>query len=389
MASTRSNISLNSDSSIQLTSIQLPASGLQGYIPPEIGDFSYLQSIYLAVNSLHGSIPLELGNSPSLSEIDLGSNSFTGSLPPSIWNLCDRLVSIRFHGNQLSGSLPDPAGPNQTCDALKILDFGGNKLGGGFPLFITKFNGLQELDLSANRFTGSVPEALAQMKSIQKLNISSNNFTGKIPTEFASSKFTAESFEGNNPRLCGSPLNKCSSGSGLSPGLVAGLVIGLMAGGVVLASALICLFQRKKNKSKGIEDEELELEEGEQNGEGKLIPFQGGEHLTLEEVLNATGQVMEKSSYGTVYKAKLSDGGNIALRLLREGSCKEPAECVPLVRDYAHARHENLVPLRAFYQGIRGEKLLIYDYFPHKSLHDVLHGMFCLQLLFHYFLTGL
>ncbi|KAF3335795.1 putative kinase-like protein TMKL1 [Carex littledalei] len=374
-ASTRSNLSLNSDTSIQLTSIQLPASGLQGYIPSEIGDFSYLQSIYLAVNSLHGSIPLELGNSPSLLRIDLGSNSFNGSLPPSIWNLCDQLVSVRFHGNRLSGSLPNPAGANQTCDSLKILDFGENKLEGGFPLFITKFSGLQELDLSANRFTGSVPEALAEMKSLQKLNISSNNFTGMLPAEFANSKFGADSFEGNSASLCGSPLDKCGSGSGsgLSPGLIAGIVIGLMAGGVVLASVLIGLFQRKKNKNKGIEVEELEIEDGEQNGEGKLLVFQGGEHLTLEEVLNATGQVMEKSSYGTVYKAKLSDGGNIALRLLREGSCKDPEECIPLVREFAHARHENLVPLRAFYQGMRGEKLLICDYFPHKSLFDILH----------------
>lgn len=323
-----------------------------------------------------------------MSEIDLGSNSFNGTLPPSIWNLCDRLVSVRFHGNRLSGSLPDPAGPNQTCDSLKVLDFGANKLQGGFPLFITKFTGLQELDLSANQFTGSVPEALAEMKSLQKLNISSNNFTGKLPAGFASSKFGADSFEDNSQSLCGSPLKKCGSGSGLSPGLIAGLVIGLMAGGVVLASVLISLIQRRKNKRKEIEEEGLELEEGEQNGEGKLIVFQGGEHLTLEEVLNATGQVMEKSSYGTVYKAKLSDGGNIALRLLREGSCKEPAECVPFVREFAHARHENLVPLRAFYQGNRGEKLLIYDYFPHKSLFDILHGMFFLKFLFRYFLTG-
>ncbi|KAK1353239.1 hypothetical protein POM88_052374 [Heracleum sosnowskyi] len=60
-----------------------------------------------------------------------------------------------------------------------------------------------------------------------------------------------------------------------------------------------------------------ELEEGEDDdnggGEGKLILFQVCEHLTLEDVLNATGQVMEKTSYGTVYKAKLADGGTIVL----------------------------------------------------------------------------
>uniref|UniRef100_A0A453SD55 Protein kinase domain-containing protein n=1 Tax=Aegilops tauschii subsp. strangulata TaxID=200361 RepID=A0A453SD55_AEGTS len=106
-----------------------------------------------------------------------------------------------------------------------------------------------------------------------------------------------------------------------------------------------------------------------------MVVFQGGEHLTLGEVLNATGQVVEKASYCTVYKAKLADGGgNIELRLLREGSCKDAASCGPAVRRIGRARHENLVPLRAFYQGRRGEKLLVYDYFPHRTLHDLLHG---------------
>ncbi|CAL9225054.1 unnamed protein product [Arabidopsis halleri] len=55
----------------------------------------------------------------------------------------------------------------------------------------------------------------------------------------------------------------------------------------------------------------------------KLVVFQGGENLTLE-ILNSTRQVVEKTSYGTVYKAKLSDGGTtITLRLLRAGSCKD------------------------------------------------------------------
>ncbi|KAJ3693113.1 hypothetical protein LUZ60_012208 [Juncus effusus] len=374
-SSNRANLSLYNDSSLQLISIKLPASGLTGYIPSEIGDFSFLQSVYLSVNSLHGSIPLELGNSPSLQEIDLSSNSFNGSLPPSFWNLCDKLVSVQFHNNKLSGSLPNPAGPNLTCDSLKTVDFGENKLTGEFPLFITKFSGLQTLDLSANQLTGPVPASLAEMKTLQSLNISYNNLTGTLPTMFASSKFSADSFQGNNPSLCGSPLQKCGSGSRLSSGTVAGLVIGLMAGGVILASVLIGLLQRKKRKSiikRDIEDQEMEIE-GEEDGEGRLIVFQGGEHLTLEEVLNATGQVMEKSSYGTVYKASLSNGGFINIRLLREGSCKEADECVSVVRQISRARHENLVPLRAFYQGNRGEKLLVYDYFTSRSLFEILH----------------
>lgn len=173
-------------------------------------------------------------------------------------------------------------------------------------------------------------------------------------------------------------MKPCLGSSRLSPGAVAGLVIGLMSGAVVVASLLIGYLQNKKRKS-SVESED-DLEEGDEEeevdgggGEGKLVVFQGGENLTLEEVLNATGQVMEKTNYGTVYKAKLSDGGNIALRLLREGTCKDRSSCLPVIKQLGRVRHENLVPLRAFYQGKRGEKLLIYDYIPNISLHDLLH----------------
>uniref|UniRef100_A0A0D3H3B3 Protein kinase domain-containing protein n=1 Tax=Oryza barthii TaxID=65489 RepID=A0A0D3H3B3_9ORYZ len=66
---------------------------------------------------------------------------------------------------------------------------------------------------------------------------------------------------------------------------------------------------------------------------------------------------------------------HIELRLLREGCCKDAESCAPAVRRIGRARHDNLVPLRAFYQGRRGEKLLVYDYFPgNRTLHELLHG---------------
>ncbi|XVF32249.1 hypothetical protein REPUB_Repub17cG0065200 [Reevesia pubescens] len=373
------NLTLSKDPSLHLVSLQLPSANLSGSLPRELGEFSMLQSLYLNINSLSGTIPLELGYSSSLSDIDLSDNLLTGVLPPSIWNLCDRLVSLKLHGNSLSGSLPEPALPNSTCKNLQSLDFGNNKFSGNFPEFITRFQALKQLDLSGNMLSGSIPDSLATL-NFEKLNLSHNNFTGVLPV-FGERKFGAEVFEGNNPGLCGLPLNSCSGRSQLSPGAIAGIVIGLMTGVVVLASLFIGYVQNKKRTSRG--DSEEELEEGEEDengvvvggdsGESKLILFQGGEHLTLEDVLNATGQVTEKTNYGTVYKAKLADGGNIALRLLREGSCKDRSSCLPVIKQLGKVRHENLVPLRAFYQGKRGEKLLIYDYLPNRNLHDFLH----------------
>ena len=273
--------------------------------------------------------------------------------------------------------MPEPVLPNSTCSILQFLDLGDNQFSGPFPEFVTRFEALKELDLGNNLFSGSIPEGLANL-NLEKLNLSFNNFSGILPV-FSESKYGVEVFEGNNAGLCGPPLRTCKSSSGLSPGAIAGIVIGLMTGAVVLASLLIGYVQGKKRKSRGETEEEYEEGEDDENGsggsgDGKLILFQGGEHLTLEDVLNATGQVMEKTSYGTVYKAKLADGGSIALRLLREGSCKDSNSCLPVIKQLGRVRHENLIPLRAFYQGKRGEKLLIYDYLPNRSLHDLLHG---------------
>lgn len=373
------NLSLYRDPSLHLASLQLPSANLSGTLPREIGELTALQSLYLGVNALSGTIPLELGYSSSLSDVEMSGNMLTGSLPASIWNLCERLVSLRLHGNSLSGYLPQPALPNATCKSLQFLDLGHNSFSGGFPEFVTGFNGLKELDLGDNNLSGPIPGSLSAF-NLEKLNLSYNNFSGVLPN-FEQPKFGVEAFEGNSPELCGPPLKPCTGNSGLSPGAIAGIVIGLMAAAVVLASLLIGYFQGKKRRNNYEEEEEEDFEEledekngGGDGGEGKLIIFQGGEHLTLEDVLNATGQVMEKTSYGTVYKAKLADGGTIALRLLREGSCKDRSSSLPVIKQLGKIRHENLVPLRAFYQGKRGEKLLIYDYLPNRTLHDLLHG---------------
>lgn len=388
------NLSLHKDPSVHLLSLQLPSANLTGSLPRELGQFPLLQSLYLNINSLTGTIPLELGYSTSLSDIDFSDNLLTGSLPPSIWNLCERLVSIRLHGNSLSGSVSGPALPDSsTCKNLQFLDLGSNKFSGNFPEFITKFGGLKQLDLGSNMFTGTIPQSLVGLK-LEKLNLSHNNFSGVLPF-LGESKFGVDAFEGNSPDLCGPPLKSCTSNSGLSSGAVAGIVISLMTGAVVFASLLIGYMQNKKRKGSGESEDELndEEEEDEEHGagggggasEGKLMLFPGGENLTLEDVLNATGQVMEKTCYGTAYKAKLADGNTIALRLLREGSCKDRTSCLSVIKQLGKIRHENLIPLRAFYQGKRGEKLLIYDYLPLRSLHDLLHGLY--PLLMHFLLV--
>ncbi|XP_058736957.1 putative kinase-like protein TMKL1 [Vicia villosa] len=378
------NLSFSKDPFLHLLSLQLPSANLSGSLPRELGQFPMLQSLYLNINSLSGTIPLELGYASSLSDIDLSDNLLVGDLPPSVWNLCDKLVSLKVHGNSLSGSVSEPALPDSSCKVLQFLDLGGNRFSGDFPDFVTKFGALKQLDLGSNMFSGAISNGLVGLR-LEKLNLSHNNFSGVVPV-FGESKFGVDCFEGNSPDLCGPPLGSCDKNSSLSSGAVAGIVISLMTGAVVLASLLIGYMQNKKKKGSGESEDELNDDEEDEengggggggsvggNGEGKLMLFAGGENLTLDDVLNATGQVMEKTCYGTAYKAKLADGGTIALRLLREGTCKDRSSCLAVIKQLGKIRHENLIPLRAFYQGKRGEKLLIYDYLPLRTLHELLH----------------
>eukprot|EP01018_Ginkgo_biloba_P039898 Gb_15482 [translate_table: standard] len=372
----RTNLTLYKDPSIFVYSIQLAAAGIVGTIPKDLAKLSSLQRLYLNSNMLTGPIPLELGNSLSLAFLSLSHNQLNGSIPPSIWNLCGHLVELELDQNALVNAVPEPALPNVTCPSLQKLALSNNHLEGSVPGFLANFSNLHDLELDNNSFSGTIPESFSHL-NLSVLNLSKNNLSGSIPTFLQN--FSKDAFVGNSPSLCGPPLPTCAGESAqkgghssrLSPGAVAGIVIGLMAAMVIVVSGLILFGTSHDRKMKGELRNEFDQEE---TGEGRLVLFEGGEHLTVEDVLNATGQVLGKTSYGTVYKAKLTQGGTIVLRLLREGSVQDEDLFLPAIKDLGRLRNENLVPLRAFYEGERGEKLLVYDYMPKGSLADLLHG---------------
>lgn len=83
---------------------------------------------------------------------------------------------------------------------------------------------------------------------------------------------------------------------------------------------------------------------------------------------------MGKSTYGTVYKATLEDGSQVAVKRLREKITKAQREFETEVNLLGKVRHPNLLALRAYYLGPKGEKLLVFDYMAKGSLASFLHG---------------
>uniref|UniRef100_A0A1D1YY35 Putative kinase-like protein TMKL1 n=1 Tax=Anthurium amnicola TaxID=1678845 RepID=A0A1D1YY35_9ARAE len=128
--------------------------------------------------------------------------------------------------------------------------------------------------------------------------------------------------------------------------------------------------------NRGGDGEEEEGEEEEAEAE-ELISFPGGEDLTAHAILDAPGEVVGKSSYGTLYRACVGGGRGspMLLRFVRPACIGRTGEILPAVQLLGLVRHPNLVPLRALYVGPRGEKLFVHPFFPAGNLsHFLLDG---------------
>ncbi|KAI3756926.1 hypothetical protein L6452_04458 [Arctium lappa] len=140
---------------------------------------------------------------------------------------------------------------------------------------------------------------------------------------------------------------------------------------ITITLALISCICRRKGSSKDESwDKEANFQVEEMEMKGELIKFEGGEDLTCFDILDAPGEVIGKSSYGTLYRANLVTSDSVVvLRFLR------PACTTGKVQDMMHVvqligsiRHPNLVPLCGFYVGPRGEKLLVHPFYRRGNL---------------------
>ncbi|KAG4116956.1 hypothetical protein ERO13_D12G199400v2 [Gossypium hirsutum] len=123
-------------------------------------------------------------------------------------------------------------------------------------------------------------------------------------------------------------------------------------------------------ESKGQKHDEEEDDGSEMED---VITFNGGEDLTICDILDAPGEVIGKSNYGTVYKALLQRSNVVRLlRFLRPVCALRGEEFGDVVQMLGCIRHPNLVPLLGFYAGPRGEKLLVQPFYWHVNLAQLI-----------------
>ncbi|GLJ52498.1 hypothetical protein SUGI_1117270 [Cryptomeria japonica] len=108
-----------------------------------------------------------------------------------------------------------------------------------------------------------------------------------------------------------------------------------------------------------------------------LIRMQAFRLAELRDATNGFKEFNElgRGSYGFVYKAVLPDGRQVAVkranaaRRIHSNSRDFEAELEVLCK----LRHGNLVNLLGYCEEM-GERLLVYEFMPHGTLHDHLHG---------------
>ena len=86
--------------------LDLSNSGLEGSIPPEIGNLINLTKLKLYNNQLTGEIPSEIGNLTNLTYLYLYNNEITGEIPTQISNLTN-LTYLKLYTNHLTGAMPE------------------------------------------------------------------------------------------------------------------------------------------------------------------------------------------------------------------------------------------------------------------------------------------
>lgn len=137
--------------------------------------------------------------------------------------------------------------------------------------------------------------------------------------------------------------------------------------------------RRSENQQKDIEN--TEHRHGDEVQGEDLVTFQGGEDLTIFDILDAPGEVIGKSNYGTLYRAFLQQSSAVRLlRFLRPVCATKVDDFDEAVQFLGRIRHPNLVPLLGFYAGPRGEKLLVHPFYWRGNLAQFIRGKLSLSM---------
>ncbi|KAI3473862.1 hypothetical protein Pfo_028043 [Paulownia fortunei] len=173
-------------------------------------------------------------------------------------------------------------------------------------------------------------------------------------------------------------LPSLSSG-GLSKGALAGIILGSISCASVILVSFLLFFQKLHQRSQAEVDKNQSLPK---------VPMKmdGVKAFSFEDLLMATSSFVittqiGQGGYGKVYKGTLADGTVVAIKRAQQGSLQGDKEFYTEIEMLSRLHHRNLVSLVG-YCDEKGEQMLVYEFMPSGSLHDLLSAKYRAPLNF-------
>ncbi|GJT57986.1 probable inactive leucine-rich repeat receptor-like protein kinase isoform X1 [Tanacetum coccineum] len=401
-----------------IESVDLSYNFLYGSFPPTFTRLVSLQSINIDGNYLNGSFPDGVDLLSSLNSLSLSDNGFSGQLP-DVTNLPNSLVILYLSKNSFSGQIPVKYGQ---LNHLQELDVSYNSLSGVIPPSLFSLPYVTYLNLTSNKLSGQIPSQTQCGSKLALVDISLNRFTGGLPSCLSNvvnnrivkydgnclmvdvkhqnpSSFCVEEARGVEV----DPKNVRESEKRKSPVILVGVIVGSVLVLVLLVFGFMVGF--RKFCVGGVSDEKL-LHKSVQDYSTTGYPSDlltnarfvtetaklGTEGIpvhrlfSFEELKDATNNfhrstLIGEGSTGKIYKGKLSNGTDIAIRHLTV-SKKYTIRNLKLRLDlFARLRHPHLVCLLG--HCISDERpddndankvYLVYEYVHNGNYRSVLAG---------------
>ncbi|KAL4338428.1 hypothetical protein AHAS_Ahas12G0209200 [Arachis hypogaea] len=376
----------------QLITLNVSNNFLSGGIPSTFGHLKYLVELSLDSNQLQHPIPKDLGNLKHLEHLSLSNNSFNCSIPPSMGQL-DKLKFLSLGSNHIEGPIPIEL---EHLVNLEVLDLSHNKISGVIPSWIGQLSRLSILDVSNNRLEGPIPFGIlnhcnyvqlsnnsisgslpSQMGNLSYLDLSYNNLSGNIPVGIYSVSYLNISYNsfdldhqlcdllkdsliGNNP--------PCYSATHDHSSPILAVIIVCILYGICISIVFVCLdfwcpFQ---NESK----------DDNQRNNGDFVSIRNYDgKIAFKDIIKATEDFdirycIGTGAYGSVYKAQLPSGRNVALKKLHNTESENPSFYKSFsneVKVLTEIRHRNIIRLYGFCLH-NGCMFLVYEYMEKGSL---------------------
>ena len=152
----------------------------------------------LQLYGLQGTIPPDIGNLTALTSLDLWSTSLSGELPSRISALT-QLARLRVSGLQVP--LPSTLGLMTTLTYLELSGF--HFTGATIPSELAALTALTTLGLSSSSLSGFIPSLLGKLTALRQLYLYGNSLSGQLPLSLSALTSMHNLDIYNNPCLYG------------------------------------------------------------------------------------------------------------------------------------------------------------------------------------------